>query len=287
LYKMWYSGLSAEDGRWRIHYAISSDGVSWQKYGVVLERGVSGTWDSESVAFPFVVKNETGQYLMWYAGKMGGARYDIGFATSGDGVTWNRYQGNPVLKRANLGADYVLDPSVLYDSALHKFGMWFNARLPTGSGVYHATSSDGATWTSPQPIVFNPPTSLSTSLYTSEVKLEVGGNYTMYFASGGGRFDVYKSTSQDGLSWASPTLLLRAPSEDAGQWDSYANYGMAIVNEEDGGRTMWFNGVPIADQCGELIRFGTGHIGRADEIGGAWVKYPNNPVIKSGSVVNE
>lgn len=287
LYKIWYSGLSMDDGRWRIHYATSSDGFSWQKYGVVLEPGVNGAWDSESVAFPFVVKNETGQYLMWYGGKMGGSNYDIGFATSKDGITWNRSPGNPVLKRADFGADYVLDPSVLYDSAQHKFDMWFNARLPTGSKVYHATSTDGVTWTSQQPIAFNPSTPLSTSLYTSEVKLEAGGNYTMYFASGVGRFDVYKSTSQDGLSWTSPELLLRAPSEDATQWDSYANYGMAVVNEENGGHTMWFNGVPIADQCGDLSRFGTGNIGRADAIGGAWVKYPNNPVIKAGSVVNE
>ncbi|MBI2883517.1 MAG: hypothetical protein HYY11_06385 [Candidatus Methylomirabilis oxyfera] len=287
LYKMWYSGLSSEDGRWRIHYAVSSDGRTWQKYGVVLDVGASGMWDATSVAFPFVVKDEIGKYHMWYGGRTSTASYDIGYATSWDGISWSRDPANPVLRKSDLGADYVLDPSVLYDSTLHQFDMWFNARLPTGSEVYHATSSDGVTWSSPQPIAFNPSTALSVSLYTLEVKLEADSSYTMYFASGVGRFDVYKSTSQDGLSWTSPLLILRAPSEDTTQWDAYANYGMAVVNEENGGRTMWFNGVSIAAQCGGLLPFGTGHIGRADEVGGGWVKYLNNPAIRAGSVVNE
>jgi hypothetical protein len=284
VYKMWYSGLSAVDGRWRIHYAVSTDGVAWQKYGIVLDLGAGNAWDSSTVAFPFVVKDVAGQYHMWYAGAKIGNAYEIGYASSADGIHWIKSSSNPVISLLSLGARLIVDPSVVYTpgGGSGQFQVWLNVYFATGGGhVYHATSNDGVTWTPPVATSASP----AVAPYTVDVKRETNGTYTMYYAAGADRVDIYRTTSADGITWGASTPVLQAPSGDPAQWDSYADYGMSVLN--DGGqRRMWFNGVPLAERCDGGV-FGAGQIGTAVEVNGSWVKHDPNPVVRIGSVVGD
>jgi hypothetical protein len=82
---MFYSGGPALG--WKIGYASSKDGRIWHKddeNNPVLELGLTGSWDSESVGYHNVCFNsDSTGFDMWYTGAEAAAFVgDIGFATS-------------------------------------------------------------------------------------------------------------------------------------------------------------------------------------------------------------
>jgi hypothetical protein len=61
LYEMWYHGQSYAAPRWKLGYATSSDGVNWQKYGVVFTKpGIA-------IGVSNVLIDEDGVYRLWYS----------------------------------------------------------------------------------------------------------------------------------------------------------------------------------------------------------------------------
>ncbi len=101
-YQMWYTGNGPSGGR--IGYATSADGIVWVKYlgNPVLNRGASGTWDACYIAAPTVLFDGT-KYQMWYRGGSAGCSlYRIGYATSADGIVWEKYPA-PVLNIGKSG----------------------------------------------------------------------------------------------------------------------------------------------------------------------------------------
>jgi predicted GH43/DUF377 family glycosyl hydrolase len=101
VYKMWYSGFSDNLNEWSIGYATSADGISWGKDTLnnpIMEKGSLGSWDDHYVATPQVLYN--GEiYEMWYTGdKSGSVEEHIGYATSADGISWEKDTlNNPIL----------------------------------------------------------------------------------------------------------------------------------------------------------------------------------------------
>jgi hypothetical protein len=91
-WRMWYlSGLRWERAgdAWRsfyhVKYAESEDGVAWRREGrVAIDLGPNET----NIASPTVISEADG-YRMWYS-YVAGAGYRIGYAESGDGITWTR-----------------------------------------------------------------------------------------------------------------------------------------------------------------------------------------------------
>jgi len=99
-YKMWYTGYDGDV--WAIGYAISLDGIHWTKdpHNPVLE-GDPSDWEDGNVTNPHVL-SEGSTYKMWYsAGDW--PNKEQGYATSSDGITWQKYAGNPVLTRGTPG----------------------------------------------------------------------------------------------------------------------------------------------------------------------------------------
>ena len=98
-YHMWYQASGTplfKDGG--IGYASSTDGLSWTKHSaLVLEPGEG--WENGAVGDPNVVFDGT-TFHMWYWGLQtsGGIQTDFsfGYATSEDGITWNRDPENPI-----------------------------------------------------------------------------------------------------------------------------------------------------------------------------------------------
>lgn len=92
IYKMWYGSTvdwySENDEMVHvIKYATSNDGEVWQKHGLAIpyEIGVA-----QAFSRPTVIKNSIG-YHMWFSYRSGdGTPYRIGYAHSGDGLSWDR-----------------------------------------------------------------------------------------------------------------------------------------------------------------------------------------------------
>jgi beta-1,2-mannobiose phosphorylase / 1,2-beta-oligomannan phosphorylase len=112
IYKMWYTGV-AKDWKIRIGYATSPDGKVWTKYSSnpVLEVGIADSWEDFWVAVPAVIKTDT-LYEMWYSGISVADKMDdvidtvrTGYATSTDGIHWNKYFDNPILSSFDFPYD--------------------------------------------------------------------------------------------------------------------------------------------------------------------------------------
>jgi len=115
VWKMWYTsgtGWQVVDGKpevkYYIKYAISSDGIEWQRPNLscVMPRD-----EGEVTARPSVVKGE-GRYRMWYSYRRirhfrvnRNNSYRIGFAESKDGRHWNRNDEVVGIDLSNFGWD--------------------------------------------------------------------------------------------------------------------------------------------------------------------------------------
>lgn len=97
VYQLWYAS-----GTLQIGYAVSSDGLAWERYchNPVL-TGAEDTWDAGHVKAPEVVYAD-GLYWMTYSG-CGRGCYDVGWAASSDGIRW-QLAGEPVLDRPTAPA---------------------------------------------------------------------------------------------------------------------------------------------------------------------------------------
>ena len=84
----------------QIFLATSTDaGQSWtcgNGGSPVLTAGGSGAWDETRIVSPSVIKDGA-TYKMWYTGRNVAGNNAIGYATSGDGISWTKYGSNPVL----------------------------------------------------------------------------------------------------------------------------------------------------------------------------------------------
>jgi predicted GH43/DUF377 family glycosyl hydrolase len=95
-YYMWYTGQAK--GHSKIGYAKSRDGIHWirQSDKPVLESSLP--WEGVAAMCPHVMWDEKERkWKMWYSA---GTQYEpnaIGYATSPDGLVWEKYASNPVL----------------------------------------------------------------------------------------------------------------------------------------------------------------------------------------------
>jgi len=96
-YHMWYTGQA--HGKSWIGYAASSDGRTWQRQSAHPVLSAEAPWEDVAVMCPDVMwDGQAGIWKMWYSG---GEQYEpnaIGYATSRDGLHWDRYAANPVME---------------------------------------------------------------------------------------------------------------------------------------------------------------------------------------------
>lgn len=96
-YYMWYTGQFKNKSK--IGYATSEDGVKFKKNNspVLIP---SECFEQESIMNPCVIfDNEEKKYKMWYSA---GEQYEPDFlcyATSEDGIEWDKYNINPIFKK--------------------------------------------------------------------------------------------------------------------------------------------------------------------------------------------
>ena len=94
-YHMWYTGQTNNESK--IGYAVSDDGYSFERNNnpVIVP---SEYYEARSVMNPYVLYDESEKiFKMWYAA---GEKYEpdvLCYATSINGVNWNKYENNPIL----------------------------------------------------------------------------------------------------------------------------------------------------------------------------------------------
>ena len=140
-YKMWYQGATDEFpafATFRIGYATSSDGIQWEKYNdpatpapfsasdPVLSVGNSGEWDSHRIGHPCVLPTEEG-FEMWFNGTAPTIYLNdrIGYAISQNGITWEKWLDNPIIKNyPSWGDGYMFTTVLKFDNKYHS---WFSS----------------------------------------------------------------------------------------------------------------------------------------------------------------
>ena len=137
-YKIWYDGYDASAKNSKIGYAISADGITWQRDSLlnpVLRAGGSGNWDESNVAFPIVLRlpledPRDSAYFMWYVGSQLNGPYKGGVAVSSDGVSgWTKSGLNPILAGLGSGWDGTNAGAVSVLILRDTLHMWYDGSL--------------------------------------------------------------------------------------------------------------------------------------------------------------
>ncbi len=231
VYKMWYGG-QAPDGSDRIHMATSTDGITWNKLGVVIDSA-----EATHVNDPSVVK-VNGTYYMYYtdARSIAGTVLDrIYLATSTDGQNWAK-QGRALDTGAQAWNNYVVGrPSVLYEAGQWK--MWFDTisldpQYPARY-VGYATSSDGRAWNMrPQPV---------TTGGAVDVK-KIGNTYFMLQEWQQGTLLL---VSNDGVTWVDKGVFFGRSGTDFDQYGQVTPF--LLLNPSTGKpQAVYFGGAAVA-----------------------------------------
>jgi predicted GH43/DUF377 family glycosyl hydrolase len=140
-YRMYFS--------WRPKGSIalveSSDGIRWSEPRIVLGPRSRSGWE-DRVNRPAVIKQKS-DYHMWYTGQTNDRSW-IGYATSKNGVMWERASAKPVLSPEEPWEGVaVMCPHVIWNEEKHLYEMWYSAGEqyePNAIGC--ATSRNGLNW---------------------------------------------------------------------------------------------------------------------------------------------
>lgn len=261
--KMWYGGgHSLQSGGGSIGYATSTDGLEWTRYSnKPVFKGKSGAWDELAVGVPIVLKDGN-IFHMWYLA--GGAGPDggmFGYATSYDGIHWDRYP-SPVFKSlaGSWYRDALLPGTVIKENGIFK--MWFSGSIgslaqsspTTENSIGYATSQNGIYWT-----VYNDPSTtnapydvsdpvvkhgapgewdVTSALSPSVIKTKCG--YEMWYAGENfstGQQNLGYATSPDGIHW---TKYAKNPVLLTDSWNVALVFPSVILDGNS--YRMWYGG---------------------------------------------
>ena len=130
-------------------YATSTDGLHWTRHPAnpIMVPGPLGSPEANFVYPPYVLFDGQ-QFRMWYSAH-DFEEWSINYATSTDGVVWDKYPANPLMRAAHDGRwdeNFISEPSVLWNG--QRFEMWYNGGSERTSTlrVGYAWSDDGLAW---------------------------------------------------------------------------------------------------------------------------------------------
>lgn len=150
-YTMWFASLNfTQKESFRISRTTSLDGISWTPHQIIFTKS-SAVWESEGVNRPSVLLIN-GEYKMWYGARDSSGIWRIGYATSLNGIDWNRHP-DPVLQPSlSWESTVVASANVIFLDGIYH--MYYHAGPVFLHYIGHATSTDGINWTKdPSPIL--------------------------------------------------------------------------------------------------------------------------------------
>jgi len=117
IYEMWYSGRDS-GGSWKIGYATSPDGKNWTKHPQNPLISPTQTWEVSHIGGSDVIK-ENNSYTMYYHGAPIWPPVNLIYATSSDGITWQKPNDNPIIT-INQTETKISTPDIVKDSFDYK-----------------------------------------------------------------------------------------------------------------------------------------------------------------------
>jgi predicted GH43/DUF377 family glycosyl hydrolase len=255
-YRMWFS--------WRPRASValveSKDGFHWSQPVIVLGPEKSTGWEDD-INRPVVIQHD-GLYRMWYTGQTSD-HSAIGYATSSDGLHWQRQSAQPILRPDQpWEKSALMCPDVLWNDDAKVYKMWYSGgEQYEPDAIGYATSSDGLHWKkrSDNPIFkADPQIEWERDKVTACQVVRDRGWYLMFYI---GFRDVDHAQigvarSKDGVTgWQRlPANPIIRPGQ--GQWDADACYKpVAIFDGQQW--LLWYNGRRgHAEQIGVAIHPG-------------------------------
>ncbi|MBC8191452.1 MAG: T9SS type A sorting domain-containing protein [Candidatus Marinimicrobia bacterium] len=253
----------------------------WTEYAgnPVLERSATG-WDSCHVGGPMVIKDGA-IYKMWYTGTAylptHGRNKTIGYATSTDGVNWDKHSG-PVINPTQFidDGDYVWlrNPFVIQDADTFKMWLGVSKVDPTFEAIHYAYSLDGVNWTFPsgEPVL-TPKTNRWLEIPSVH---KIGGQYVMWAMEGGYGAGYAAETiiaqSSDGIHWRRDELYNPVLRRDAVGNFGATGVGIYDVIETDEGLSAIYGGwdASMINHVG-LAKYNPTMV-PAGDVSGTWTK---------------
>ena len=250
----------------------------------LLVRGRPGEFDAVKVGPRVVLKEGPTTYKMWYEGVPGPNRGSLGYATSRDGLTWNKFAGNPVLAPSEPwegGAQGEISPGTVFKEG-RVYKMWYHSWDGAHRRIGYASSRDGLRWTK---YFGNPVLDVgrSEAWDASQVVLptvtRVGERYYMWYGGLGEKNDGWRiglATSSDGIQWkrhpGNPVLTPGPP----GTWDEWGVLPGGLIWDETGFH-LWYPGFKKG-----LVP-GIGYASSRDGL--RWSRSLRNPVLSRSEAV--
>lgn len=255
-FRMWFSWRPKES----IALVESIDGIHWSQPTLVLCPNNTTNWE-KNINRPSVVKKDN-EYKMWYTGQTDKNSW-IGYATSFDGVTWERIGDKPVIS-SELAWEKVavMCPHVLWDDEMQLYRMWYSGgEQNEPNEIGYATSPDGIKWTKyPDNPIFStdPENEWEKHKVTACQVIKHADEYLMFYI---GFYDedhaqIGVARSKNGITdWQRhPDNPIITPTPE--QWDCDSTYKPFAMF--DGKKWMlWYNGCREYDeQIGLVIHEG-------------------------------
>ena len=282
-YIAWFAGFDGR--RWSIGTAATAFGerIAPPKTNPVVPLGNLEDWDRGGMFRPSVLFKD-GVYRMWYTGSTkanGSTGSAIGYATSPDGVNWDKPLRNPVLEKSASGwdSDWVGFAWVTWDDVSSAFRMWYTGANGTSLQIGLATSSDGISW---QKNSSNPALLIGNLTWFNPLDVRcpwVGkaeDRQVMYAGTGNGsRVSIARLSSWDGgLTWASDPEPFLTPM--SGTWEgSSVSCPVLLTNQTRERQWLWYEGSE------DLSVVGFGGIGHvvSDDFGTTFTRPVAAPVL--------
>jgi predicted GH43/DUF377 family glycosyl hydrolase len=282
-YAMYYAAVKgdfSDTNTVRVFRATSNDGVNWIRDSIPrLSPGSDGSWDSVKVERPSIIRLPDSTYRIYYAGSNvrdaeGG--FQIGLATSPDGIDWSTYTGNPVLTVGEPGSFDEL--SILGARVLLKDGeywMWYagmsgDERLSIGL----AKSQDGIVWEKKGKVLeLDVEGEGRNEVGVSEGHVIWNGvEFEMFYAllqdNGQVRGPIWHATSTDGINWIKDGNPIISRGDET-SWTSQG-IGSPSVLLEGGTYRMWYSGTHT--DWASFLEIGIGVAEKIEGLGGGeWV----------------
>lgn len=235
--------------------------------------GAQGEWDQKIRERGYILK-EQGTYYMWYTGFQTERKtLTLGYATSEDGLNWERYAGNPVFSES-----WTEDMMVLkVDDTYHMFAEGRN------DVAHYLTSTDRINWSDhgSLDIRYADGSPLSEGPYgTPTAWFENEQWYLFYERNDQG---IWLATSPDLEVWTNvqdDPVIAMGP-------EPYDRFGLAVnqIFKYDGWYYAYYHGTAFED----WHEWTTNVAASKDLV--HWTKYPQNPIMEenksSGIIVEE